>query len=162
MYSYCNICNIPIYFCNSHIKYLRYISEILETYACNMRFQRNISLLLGRMEARCLAGGAELAALVEKVAAGPAEKATCGSLWWRRRAGGAVEREEGGRPWRAGGAMEREEDGRPRSAMVEMPAGERPDAMENTDGVANHDRNAAVSFLFLFLKNCSDWRGADI
>jgi len=27
-----------------------YISETSETYACNMRFQRNITLLLGRME----------------------------------------------------------------------------------------------------------------
>jgi hypothetical protein len=51
-----------------------------------MRFQRNISLLLGRMEARRrvkfigvqLVGGAEITASVEKVTAGPVEKAVAG------------------------------------------------------------------------------------
>ena len=40
---------------NTDIKYLQHTSEIsetLETYASNMRFQRNVTLLLGRMEAR--------------------------------------------------------------------------------------------------------------
>jgi hypothetical protein len=52
MYNYCNMCNIPI---NIHMKHLQLTSEtskIIETYACNMHFQRNISLLLRRMEAR--------------------------------------------------------------------------------------------------------------
>ena len=35
------MCNIPIYFCNIDIKHMQYISETLETYVCNMRFQRN-------------------------------------------------------------------------------------------------------------------------
>jgi hypothetical protein len=51
-----------------------------------MRFQRNISLLLGRMEAsRSVefigvehAGGAEITALVEKAMTGPLEKAATG------------------------------------------------------------------------------------
>ena len=49
------MCNIPIYFCNIDVKHLQNTfetSETLETYA----FQRNITLLLGRMEAhRCRA-----------------------------------------------------------------------------------------------------------
>jgi hypothetical protein len=60
LYNHCNICNILIYFCNIHLKHFQYISEIfetLETYACNMHFQRNITLLLGRME---LVDGAEV------------------------------------------------------------------------------------------------------
>jgi hypothetical protein len=51
-----------------------------------MRFQRNISLLLGRMEARRrieftgvqLDGGMEITASVEKVTAGPVEKDVAG------------------------------------------------------------------------------------
>jgi hypothetical protein len=41
MYSYYNICNIPIYFCNIDIQHLQYTSktsETLQTYSCNMRF----------------------------------------------------------------------------------------------------------------------------
>jgi hypothetical protein len=70
MYSYCNMCNIPIYFCNIHLKHLQHTSETSETiklYACNMRFQRNISLLLGRMKARWrveFTGASGLATLV--------------------------------------------------------------------------------------------------
>ena len=41
VYNHCNKCNIPIYFCNIDIKHMQYISETLETYVCNMRFQRN-------------------------------------------------------------------------------------------------------------------------
>ena len=33
--------------CNIYTKHSQHISETLETYVCNMRFQRNISLLLG-------------------------------------------------------------------------------------------------------------------
>jgi hypothetical protein len=54
VYNHCNIYNIPIHFCNIRMKNLQYTSktsETLETYACNMRFQRNISLLLRRTEA---------------------------------------------------------------------------------------------------------------
>jgi hypothetical protein len=40
-YVYCH-CNIPIYFCNIHMKHLQYTSETLETYACNMYFQQNL------------------------------------------------------------------------------------------------------------------------
>jgi hypothetical protein len=42
VYSYCNIYNIPIYFCNIHIKHLQHTSETFETYACNMHFQQNL------------------------------------------------------------------------------------------------------------------------
>ena len=55
MYSHCNMCNIPIYFCNIHMKHLQHASKTsktLETYVCNMRFQHNIFLLLRQMEAR--------------------------------------------------------------------------------------------------------------
>ena len=63
VYIHCNMCNITIYFCNIQMKHLQHIhtkhlqhtsetSEPIETYSYNMRFQRNISLLLGRMEAR--------------------------------------------------------------------------------------------------------------
>jgi hypothetical protein len=53
--------------------FLQHPYEILETYVCNMCFQRNISLLLGRIEAhqRVEFTGVELAAPVEKAAAGP-------------------------------------------------------------------------------------------
>jgi hypothetical protein len=54
VHSYCNMCNIliyfcnvSIYFCNNDMKQLQHTSERPETYVCNMRFQRNISLLLG-------------------------------------------------------------------------------------------------------------------
>jgi hypothetical protein len=40
------------YFCNIHMIHLQHISETLETYSCNMRYGRNISLLFGRMETR--------------------------------------------------------------------------------------------------------------
>jgi hypothetical protein len=39
-YSHCNMCNIPIYFCNTNIEHLQHTSEILETYVCNMLFER--------------------------------------------------------------------------------------------------------------------------
>ena len=55
VYNHCNMCNITIYFFNIHMKHLQHISETSETiktYSCNMHFQRNISLLLGRTEAR--------------------------------------------------------------------------------------------------------------
>ena len=42
VYNHCNICNIPIYFCNIHLKHLQHTSETSETlkiYACNMRFR---------------------------------------------------------------------------------------------------------------------------
>jgi hypothetical protein len=42
LYNYCNICNIPIYFCNIHLKHLQYISKTPETLS--------ITLLLGQME----------------------------------------------------------------------------------------------------------------
>jgi hypothetical protein len=48
VYSYYNMCNIPIYFCNIDIQHLQHTletSKILETYYCSMRFQhRNILL----------------------------------------------------------------------------------------------------------------------
>jgi hypothetical protein len=39
MFSHCNICDIPIYFCNIYTKPLQHISEIsttTETYICNI------------------------------------------------------------------------------------------------------------------------------
>ena len=45
MYNYCNMCNISIYYCNIRMKHLLHTSKTLETYACNMGFERNISLL---------------------------------------------------------------------------------------------------------------------
>jgi hypothetical protein len=52
MYKHCHMCNIPIYFCNIDIKHLQHTFETLETYACNIRFQHNVTLLLERMEVR--------------------------------------------------------------------------------------------------------------
>jgi hypothetical protein len=54
VYNHCNICNIPIYFCNIHTEHLQHTSDTsktLETYSCNISFQRNICLLLGRLKA---------------------------------------------------------------------------------------------------------------
>jgi hypothetical protein len=48
VFNYCNIYNIAIYFCNFSMKHLKHTSktlETLETYACNMGFEHNISLL---------------------------------------------------------------------------------------------------------------------
>jgi hypothetical protein len=83
------MCNIPIYFYNIHMKHLQHTSktyETLEIYACNAYSVNNISLLLRRMEAHRrvkftsveLAGGAKLAAPVEKATADPVEKALAG------------------------------------------------------------------------------------
>jgi hypothetical protein len=55
VYNHYNMCNIPIYFCNIDIQHLQHTSETsktLEIYSYNIRFQHNIYLLLGRMEAR--------------------------------------------------------------------------------------------------------------
>jgi hypothetical protein len=55
VYNHCNICNIPIYFCNVYMEHLQHTSDTsktLETYSCNISFQRNICLLLGRLKAR--------------------------------------------------------------------------------------------------------------
>jgi hypothetical protein len=54
---HCNICNIPIHFCNIHLKHLQHTSETHETYAYNMSLQCNIALLHGQME---LDAGAEV------------------------------------------------------------------------------------------------------
>jgi hypothetical protein len=58
----------PIYFCNTHMKHFQHTSEISETLeTCNMQFQRNISFLLRRIEARQRVEftGVELAGSVE-------------------------------------------------------------------------------------------------
>jgi hypothetical protein len=72
VYSHCNICNIPIYFCNIDKKHLQHTSETHETfeaYVWNMCFQRNISLLLRRMKARwCVDNDVELSGNTELVA----------------------------------------------------------------------------------------------
>jgi hypothetical protein len=82
IYIYCNMCNIPIYFWNipiyfsnidiKHLQHTFETPETFETYVCNMRFQRNISLPLRRMEARrrvevtgVLVDGAELTSNTE-------------------------------------------------------------------------------------------------
>jgi hypothetical protein len=60
------------------MKHLQHTSETLETDACNIRFQANISLLLGRIETHRhveFTGGAEIVAPVEKATACPMEKA---------------------------------------------------------------------------------------
>jgi hypothetical protein len=47
------MCNIPIYFCNIQMKHMQHLDETsktLETYVCNMRFQRNVTLVVGRMK----------------------------------------------------------------------------------------------------------------
>jgi hypothetical protein len=54
MYCHCNMCKIRINFYNIKMKYLQHpdkTSKTLKTYACNMGFQRNVILLLGRIEA---------------------------------------------------------------------------------------------------------------
>jgi hypothetical protein len=50
VYNHCDICNIPIYFCNIRVKHLQHTFKTfrtLEIYACNMRFQHSVTLLLG-------------------------------------------------------------------------------------------------------------------
>jgi hypothetical protein len=74
VYNHCNMCNITIYFCNIYLKHLRHTSE---TYSCDMRFQRNISLLLGRIEAHhrvVFTGGGGSATLLR---GGPVIVAAC-------------------------------------------------------------------------------------
>jgi hypothetical protein len=42
VYNHCNICDIPIYFCNVYLKHLQHTFKTFETltiYACNMRVQ---------------------------------------------------------------------------------------------------------------------------
>jgi hypothetical protein len=92
VYNHCNMCNITIYFCNIHMKHLQHISktsETIETYFCNMHFQRNVSLLLGKIEAhRCVVftGGSRPATLV---GGGPtAVAARCGREALAARAAG--------------------------------------------------------------------------
>jgi hypothetical protein len=111
--------------------------EIIETCICNMRFQCNISLLPGRMEARQrveftgakLAGGVELAAPLEKTTSGPVEKAAVG------RYGGEGEQERGG------------EEG-----------GQEARWRRRVGGAADDGRGATVSFS---VRDCSDRRRAD-
>jgi hypothetical protein len=43
VYNHCKICNIPIYFCNIYLKHFQHTFETLETYACHMRFQQNLT-----------------------------------------------------------------------------------------------------------------------
>jgi hypothetical protein len=77
VYNYCNTCNIQIYFCNICMKHLQHTSktsETLETYSCNMRFQRNISLLF--RNGSSLARGVDT--LVEKAVTGSVEKVIVG------------------------------------------------------------------------------------
>jgi hypothetical protein len=118
MYNHCNMCNIPIYFCNIYIKYMQHTSktsETIETYFCNVRFQHNISLLFGKMEARrCLVftRGSGLAALVGRgqrqwhyIAEGrhqPHEQGGCGRVTWRGQPR-AAPRTVGSRALRLGG-----------------------------------------------------------
>jgi hypothetical protein len=50
VYSHCNMCNILIYFYNidkKHWQRTTETSENLKAYACNMRFQHNVTMLLG-------------------------------------------------------------------------------------------------------------------
>jgi hypothetical protein len=57
VYSHCIICNIPIYFCNIHMKHLQHtfeISETLQTYACNTRGHQRPSVHLGAGTGPCL------------------------------------------------------------------------------------------------------------
>jgi hypothetical protein len=62
-----------------HLQHTSETSEILETYVCNMRFQRNISCCLGMEACRRMDFiSVELATPVEKVVAGPVKKATAG------------------------------------------------------------------------------------
>jgi hypothetical protein len=69
-----------------HLQHTFETFETLETDACNMRLQRNISLSLGRMEARLhvefigveLISGVEITASVEKATTDPVEKAVVG------------------------------------------------------------------------------------
>jgi hypothetical protein len=62
VYNHCNICNIPIYFCNIHLKLLQHTSETLEINTCNMHFQQK--LVAGRAEHYTVGSGCAVA--VEK------------------------------------------------------------------------------------------------
>ena len=62
VYNHCNICNIPIYFCNIGIKQLQHtskITKIFELYTCNMHHipvQPPPSSSLGHRRATAVAG----------------------------------------------------------------------------------------------------------
>ena len=86
VYSHCNICNILIYFCNIHmntcnipLKHLKHLKHMLATCAfsaispCCFGMEASRRVEFTSVE---LADGAELAAPMEKVAAGAVEKAT--------------------------------------------------------------------------------------
>jgi hypothetical protein len=125
MYIHYNICNIRIYLCNIHMKHLQHTSETLETYACSICFQCNISpCYLGewRLIDAELDTGAELdtaewhAAPMEKAATctvekagGVVENATANGWPVERKDGaagggvGARWRKRGWRPVRRGG-----------------------------------------------------------
>jgi hypothetical protein len=79
VYSHCNICNIPIYYCNIYTKYLQHTSEtstIVKTYVCNMG-ERPRPIHFGRQ------GGRQRRVTVW---APPAPAALVGAPWlgWRR------------------------------------------------------------------------------
>jgi hypothetical protein len=53
VYNHCNICDISLYFCNTHKKHLQHTSKTLEAEACNMCFQVQHKLAVwAKIEAR--------------------------------------------------------------------------------------------------------------
>ena len=110
VHSYCNICNISFYFCNTDTKYLQHTSETPETYVWTCAFTATSPCCLG-MEARCRVEftGVDLTTPVVKAASGraPVEKADCTLEKAARQSGvrgGDGARYVGGRGARDGGA----------------------------------------------------------
>jgi hypothetical protein len=86
VYKHCDICNIPIYFCNFHMKHLQRLdetSETLETYFLQYAFSVcNVTLLLGRITGldAAAAHGAPSAPLGEDLLGG-LWVSTCSEVW---------------------------------------------------------------------------------
>jgi hypothetical protein len=107
MHSHCNICNIPIYFCNIHMKHLQHAYETLETYACNTRLQHPRKEGSARCSRRSLLWVWSLRIswcheLRLSVAAAPA-LTTATISWWGTTALAAPRRHEGQGMARRGG-----------------------------------------------------------
>jgi hypothetical protein len=149
VYNHCSICNIPIYFCDIHLKYLLHTSETsetLKTYACNMRFQQNMAV---RRAEHSIAGS---------------RLCDCGGEGGWQWAGSCAAL--GDRTWRqqqqSGGAVSYGEDVtavryREHAAAVERKAGGR---RGREGGVREPRLSRSRSGCVIFLI-CGDWRRAD-
>ena len=110
VYNHCNICNIPIYFCNIRMKHLQHTYETLKIYVCNMSFSpffRTTQSRAGNGQFRQSAGEDGGATWQWAAALGPSLGQPVTTPSPARRSVSAMERAEGGR--RRSYAVEMEE-----------------------------------------------------